>query len=144
MRRCPEHDAPLLAPILAGTCSTLTLRAPRASSGTSCCMGAQAGGSSGRQRVLRAVACRLHVKVQMRSRSCCRHRQQYPLVGTSSGSARAAHPISFKKFNTLRRHHHKYPMDFDRLVFPPAAAAIVISLFYWLLHALLPMVRVAL
>jgi dihydroceramide fatty acyl 2-hydroxylase len=39
----------------------------------------------------------------------------------------------------LHGHHHKYPMDFDRLVFPPAAAAIVISLFYWLLHALLPM-----
>ena len=44
----------------------------------------------------------------------------------------------------LRRHHHKYPMDCDRLVFPPAAAAIVISLFYWLLHALLPMVRAGL
>jgi membrane protease YdiL (CAAX protease family) len=32
-------------------------------------------------------------------------------------------------------------MDFDRLVFPPAAAAAVISLFYALLHALLPLVR---
>lgn len=34
-----------------------------------------------------------------------------------------------------------FPQDFDRLVFPPAAAAVVISLFYGLLHALAPMVR---
>lgn len=39
-----------------------------------------------------------------------------------------------------RRHHHKYPMDFDRLVFPPAIAAVVIALFHALLHQLLPLV----
>lgn len=38
------------------------------------------------------------------------------------------------------RHHHKYPMDFDRLVFPPAIAALVIGVFYALLHAIMPMV----
>ncbi|KAI3426116.1 hypothetical protein D9Q98_008495 [Chlorella vulgaris] len=36
-------------------------------------------------------------------------------------------------------HHHKYPMDFDRLVFPPAIAAVVIALFHALLHQLLPL-----
>lgn len=43
----------------------------------------------------------------------------------------------------LPRHHHKYPMDFDRLVFPPPIAALVIGLFHLLLHALLPLVSVA-
>ncbi|KAL4424625.1 hypothetical protein ABPG77_002243 [Micractinium sp. CCAP 211/92] len=38
----------------------------------------------------------------------------------------------------LHGHHHKYPMDFDRLVFPPAIAALVIALFHALLHQLLP------
>lgn len=39
-----------------------------------------------------------------------------------------------------RSHHHKYPMDFDRLVFPPGIAALVIAVFYVLLHQLLPVV----
>lgn len=34
------------------------------------------------------------------------------------------------------RHHHKYPMDFDRLVFPPAPAFLVAGLWYLLLRAL--------
>ncbi|EFN56100.1 hypothetical protein CHLNCDRAFT_144683 [Chlorella variabilis] len=38
----------------------------------------------------------------------------------------------------LHGHHHKYPMDFDRLVFPPGIAALVIAVFYVLLHQLLP------
>ena len=37
-------------------------------------------------------------------------------------------------------HHHKYPMDFDRLVFPPLPAALVMGIFYALLHALAPVV----
>lgn len=40
-----------------------------------------------------------------------------------------------------RSHHHKYPMDFDRLVFPPPIAALIIGLFHLLLHALMPLVR---
>lgn len=35
-------------------------------------------------------------------------------------------------------HHHKYPMDFDRLVFPPIVAGPLISLFYALLHLIMP------
>ncbi len=35
-----------------------------------------------------------------------------------------------------RRHHHKYPMDFDRLVFPPAPAILVAGLWYMLLWSL--------
>lgn len=48
-------------------------------------------------------------------------------------------PESIKWHFMLHGHHHKYPMDFDRLVFPPAAAALVIAIFYMLLHALAPM-----
>ncbi|PSC67533.1 Fatty Acid 2-hydroxylase [Micractinium conductrix] len=39
----------------------------------------------------------------------------------------------------LHGHHHKYPMDFDRLVFPPPIAALVIGMFHALLHALMPL-----
>lgn len=59
---------------------------------------------------------------------------------TASCSSATVHPFKLNIILPPRSHHHKYPMDFDRLVFPPAAAAIVIALFYWLLHALLPMV----
>jgi hypothetical protein len=37
-------------------------------------------------------------------------------------------------------HHHKYPMDTDRLVFPPVPAALVVALFWGLLNALAPAV----
>ncbi len=36
--------------------------------------------------------------------------------------------------------HHKYPMDVERLVFPPIPASWVVYLFYSLLHAALPKV----
>lgn len=48
-------------------------------------------------------------------------------------------PESIKWHFMLHGHHHKYPMDFDRLVFPPIPAGLVIALFYALLHALAPM-----
>eukprot|EP00887_Chlorella_sp_A99_P006781 scaffold2.g6781.t1 len=35
--------------------------------------------------------------------------------------------------------HHKYPMDFDRLVFPPVPASFVVAVLYALLHAVAPM-----
>lgn len=34
--------------------------------------------------------------------------------------------------------HHKYPMDRERLVFPPVPAAVVVAGVYKLMHALLP------
>ncbi len=65
----------------------------------------------------------------------------WPVTASFPSGCIATSPIlTGNDYNNPRRHHHKYPMDFDRLVFPPAAAAIVIALFYWLLHALLPMV----
>ncbi|KAI8475951.1 MAG: hypothetical protein J3K34DRAFT_402474 [Monoraphidium minutum] len=48
-------------------------------------------------------------------------------------------PKSIKWHFMLHGHHHKYPMDFDRLVFPPLPAGLVMAIFYALLHALAPM-----
>jgi hypothetical protein len=38
-------------------------------------------------------------------------------------------------------HHHKYPMDIERLVFPPVPAALIATPFYLFFNAILPKVR---
>lgn len=48
-------------------------------------------------------------------------------------------PKSIEWHFMLHGHHHKYPMDFDRLVFPPVPAGLVMSIFYGLLSLLAPM-----
>ncbi|KIZ03590.1 Inositolphosphorylceramide-B C-26 hydroxylase [Monoraphidium neglectum] len=47
-------------------------------------------------------------------------------------------PEGIKWHFMLHGHHHKYPMDFDRLVFPPVPAGLVMALFYNLLCAIVP------
>lgn len=58
------------------------------------------------------------------------HRWLFHFVPTDAASVR----LHF----LLHGHHHKYPMDFDRLVFPPAPAAAVASLWYVVVTAILP------
>ena len=61
-----------------------------------------------------------------------------PLSTPDHCTHRTAHRITAPPH---RRHHHKYPMDFDRLGFPPLIAALVIAMFYGLLHLIFPPVR---
>lgn len=47
-------------------------------------------------------------------------------------------PEGIKWHFMLHGHHHKFPMDVDRLVFPPIPAALVCSVLAAILHLLLP------
>lgn len=48
-------------------------------------------------------------------------------------------PKSIELHFMLHGHHHKYPMDVDRLVFPPLPAGLAMGLFFGLLASLLPL-----